>query len=227
MADSGELSPSPEAVAKFFPYGRAGYSVGRYALYALHAPLRPKRMPSPSAHRQRYWTQGDHQSFDSALGLELASRRLRMSLDVPDEQRQGIADHLQELLATFREALPYSEAERRWLVDTRERLREEHKVPYTTSYGVTGLVSAPDANQLRYLKATEGEIVSGGIHQNVQGHDLARRWWSWRRQTDEFTDQGSRDLASHVLRGLGQMLVPDRGQFELAGLQRDFSPERL
>jgi hypothetical protein len=226
MADSGELSPSPEAVAALYPYGVAGYSIGKSAQFFRGA-LVPKRPPSTTAHRHRYWTEQDHRSFGSALNLERRSRSLRMSPGVPLEQRKTIADQLLGSLATLREALPYSEAERRWLVDTRER-HEERKVPFVDGNGVTrGLVRPPADELLQDLKATEGEIVSAGIHQIVQGRDLARRWWSWRRQTDEFADQGSREIVHAALKDLSDMLVPSYEQHADAGVPWPHMPEQL
>jgi hypothetical protein len=225
VVNLGEPSPPREAIAALYPYGVAGYSIGRSAQFFRGA-LVPKRTPSPSAHRHRYWSEQDHDSFRSALSIERTSRRLRMSPDVPPEQRQGIADQLLGTLATLREALPYSEAERRWLVDTRVR-HEERKVPFINQHGTSGFVRPPASELLQDLKATEGEIVSAGIHQIIQGRDLARRWWSWRRQTDEFADQGSRDIAHTALNDLSDMLVPLYEKHVDAGVPWPHLPETL
>lgn len=226
MADPSELSPPREAVAALYPYGVAGYSLGHSAQFFRGA-LVPKRPPSSAAHRNRYWTEQDHDSFGSVLNIERESRSLRMSLDVPLEQRQAIADQLLGSLATLREALPYSEAERRWLGDTRAR-HEERKVPFVDGHGVTrGFVRPPARELLQDLKATEGEIVSAGIRQIARGRDLAHRWWSWRRQTDEFTDQGSREVAHEALKDLSEMLVPRYEQHVEAGVPWLYRPKQL
>jgi hypothetical protein len=69
-------------------------------------------------------------------------------------------------------------------------------------------VRPPGRALLRHLKTTEGEIISAGIRQIVQGRDLAQRWWSWHRQTDEFAGQDSRDIAVIALRDLRDTLKP-------------------
>jgi hypothetical protein len=226
MTDPGELSPSPEAVAALYPYGVAGLSIGKSAQFFRGA-LVPKRTPSPAAHRHRYWTEQDHDSFGSAISIERTSRRLRMSLDLTLDQRQTIADQLLGSLATLREALPYSEAERRWLVDTHEQLTAQHSEYYTGGTGERLSIRPPSGELLQHIKATEGEIVSAGLRQVVQGRDLVRRWWSWRRQTDEFADQGSREIVHLALNELSAMLVPSYEQHVEAGVRWHYLPGQL
>jgi hypothetical protein len=146
-----------------------------------------------------------------------------MSADVPIDQRQAIADRLHGSLAVFREAMPYSEAERRWLVDM-NRQRKERSVPRPDGYS---RAPAPVKEQLLDFNAAEDEIVSAGLLQVVSGRDLTRRWWSWRRQTDEFTDQGSREIAYQALQDLGHMLVPDRDDADRAGIPFAYMPPQL
>ena len=171
---------------------------------------------------QRYWTKVDYRAFTSALLVEGHSRRLRMSPDVPFDRRQPIADQIQELLATFREALPYSEAERRWLVDIDKQFEPRRVLLDPDERGWQRPVPAPVEEQLIDLNAAKGEIVSAGLHQVVQGRELA-----WRRQTEEFTDEGSREIAYEALRGLGHMLVPNRAEAEQAGIPTVYMPPRL
>jgi hypothetical protein len=210
MAEPGELAPTAATdIERYGPYGPAGRLVWGCTRYALGG-FRPYEPPSASAHRYRHWSGGDYQSFDAVIHLERESHNLRMSAAVPLEQRQEMADRLHGSLTMLREALPYHEAERRWLVDTYIELeeREDLKVPFVNSLGNTVPIRPPFRTVLHHFRKSEGEIVSAGIRQMAQGHDLARRWWSWHRQTDEFTDQDSREIAHAALRELRGLLIP-------------------
>ncbi len=225
MSGAGEPEPILDAgvVAAFFPYGQYGWRMGRAAQGVAQEIESDAKVAAARAH-QRYWTQSDLRGFTGALLVEAHSRRLRMLPDVPVDQRQGIADQLSGSLAVFREAMPYSEAERRWLVDTESRPRTTSFVAYTDGAGYARTRPAPAAEQLFDLNEAEGEIVSAGLVQVVRGRELTRRWWAWRRQTEEFTDQGSREVAYQALQELGQMLVPDRNAAEQAGFPPTYMP---
>jgi hypothetical protein len=208
MSRLNNAEPPKEVVAAYFPYGRAGHSVGRFANSTAMG-------LATDAHfargHQRYWTQMDYRSLNSALLMERSTRHLRMSLDVPFDRRQSVADRLNELLATTREAMPYSESERRWLVDQEIRLG-----------------SGSDQDLVINLNMAEGEVISAGVRRAVQGRELTERWWMWRRQIGEFETEGSRENAYNALRGLGQMLVPeDRAEMERAGIPWSYVPQRL
>jgi hypothetical protein len=208
MSRSNKPEPPKEVVAAYFPYGRAGHSVGRFAnstAMGLATDVRVARG------HQRYWTQMDYRSLNSALLMERSTRHLRMSLDVPFDRRQSVADRLNKLLATTREAMPYLESERRWLVDEEIRLG-----------------SGSDRELVTNLNMVEGQVISAGVRQTIQGRELTDRWWMWRRQIGEFEDQGSREDAYDALRGLGQLLVPeDRAEMERAGIPWSYVPQRL
>jgi hypothetical protein len=207
MSRPNEAEPPRDVVARYFPYGRAGWSVGRYARGVVMA-LADVRV---ARGHHRYWTQTDYRSFGNLLSMERTARDLRMSPDVPFDDRRPIAGQLNELLATAREAMPHSEAERRWLADKEVQLG-----------------SRTDQSLVTGLNMAEGEIISAGIRRTVQGRELTNRWWMWRRQIGEFEGQGTREVAYEALRGLGEMLVPeDRHEMERAGLPYTYIPQRL
>jgi hypothetical protein len=220
-----EPEPTIDAgvVAAFFPYGQYGWRLGRSARGVARE---IESGQPPSRGHNRYWTQSDHRAFTGALAVEQLSRFVRMSPDVPVDQRQGIADQLHGSLSVFREAMPYSEAERRWLVDTDSRQHWSHFVTDTDGAGHTRTRPASAAEKLSGLDGAEGEIVSAGLLQVVRGRELMRRWWEWRRETEEFTGQGSREVAYEALQELGQMLVPDRQVAEQAGFPPTYMPPK-
>ncbi len=209
MSEPGS-EPSKELVAAFYPYGLMGKRVGWTASSAAWS-IEPGKFQSPRDPRKR-WREADYDSFSYVLDVESGSRRLRMSPDVPEDQRQAVADKVAAPLAAFREALPYSEAERRWLVDTDDELR--HRFPQFSD--------TPE--RVAVIRASEDEILSAGLLQVVSGRELIRLWWSWRRQTDEFTDQGSRDIAYGALRELGGILRPNPSTAEQAGIPAGYFP---
>jgi len=53
------------------------------------------------------------------------------------------------------------------------------------------------------------EVFSGGMHRVVKGRDLMRRWWSWRRETDEFEGQGSLEQAKVAITEFTVILKSD------------------
>src|ERR1700734_1166995 len=186
MSEPGS-GPPREVLAAFYPYGSMGVEVGGMAASFAARSIEPGKLQSPRDPRRR-WTEADYVSFSYVLDVESGSRPMRMSPDVPRDRPQAVADEVGDPLAAFREALAYSGAERRWLVDTDDELR--HRFP--------GYPGAPE--RVTIIRKTEDEIVSAGLLQVVSGRELTRLWWSWRRQTDEFTDQGSRDIAYGALR---------------------------
>ena len=86
------------------------------------------------------------------------------------------------MLLRLHGAMPFDEVERDWLFEA----HDETQGP----------------NSITLIRRREATIVSGGLRRVVQGRDLIRRWWSWRRETDEFSGQGSLDQARDALRDL-------------------------
>jgi hypothetical protein len=101
---------------------------------------------------------------------------------------------LGSLLRAYHTALPFSEAERAWLVDLTANDDEgnshfAHETP-------------------TYISQQEDRIVASGVHQVVSGRDLMRRWIDWRREAEEYKDQGTLDMAREALSGLVVLLGP-------------------
>jgi hypothetical protein len=140
----------------------------------------------------------------SVMSWQALERQLR-ELPLPNEldlYRQRLPFH--RLVDQFHSALPYSEAERHWLVDT-----EPAPLPPTS----------PDVDQEAVLEMQrryheryfdlEVRTVSAGLIRVVSGRDLMRRWMSWRSEADEYTGQGSLNPARDALAGLIKLVAPD------------------
>jgi hypothetical protein len=106
----------------------------------------------------------------------------------PDQGRQA-RHELSTGLAVYHEALPFSEGERRWL-----------------SQVCNDTPEVPVAEEMFRLE--EAEVITAGVRRTVKGGDLTRRWWSWRRQTDEFIGQGSLDAARLGLDSIAKLFLP-------------------
>jgi hypothetical protein len=103
---------------------------------------------------------------------------------------------LDQLWTTFHTALPFSEAERVWIMRTCSEHSEIHS-----------------QEVLDVIGRQEGEIVASGLRQRVSGRDLMHRWLSWRRETDEYADQGTLDIAREALLGLATLLNPRQHKY--------------
>jgi hypothetical protein len=109
---------------------------------------------------------------------------------IPFELTGGASSDLARAILAVHVAFPFNEAERNWL----------HNVPHGPKKGLSyGEV---------YEHAT-GEIMVAGIRQSVSGHELMSRWLAWRRQTDEYAEQGSLDAAHEALTGLRAVLLTE------------------
>jgi hypothetical protein len=89
---------------------------------------------------------------------------------------------------SFHDALPFQDAERRWLVS---RIREEHRSEETTE---------------QLLMTSEGQIMMAGVKRAISGRDLMRRWAAWLAQTDEFEGQDSLGQARTALAAVEQVM---------------------
>jgi hypothetical protein len=146
------------------------------------------------------WQLEDSVGLWSWLGLErkLQTLPLPQELDT-DDQRLPF-----ELLTDrFHRALPYSEAERQWIVGTHP---PEPPRPIPLDQGT--LEEEQERYHERYF-GLEARIISAGLIRVISGRDLMRRWISWRSETDEYTGQGSLDLARDTLADLIKLVAPD------------------
>lgn len=131
------------------------------------------------------WHGSDVRSLDGWVGMECSF------LDAQDVLHGNMLDELNNLALRYHVALPFHEAERQWLYDL---------------YAVDRPKPLDAVRRSR-----EAIIVSGGLQRVVHGRELLRRWWSWRRQTDEFSGQGTVDIAREALREMNEKYAPERG----------------
>src|ERR1700682_5309756 len=134
------------------------------------------------------WQQRDSLGWDQWMSLEHTLQDLSLPAEL-DAERQLRPFH--ERVHRFHTALPYTEAERGWLM---------------TANGCTGgtLEEMPGK-----LYDQEECIVAAGLLRVVNGRDLTRRWISWRRETDEYTGQDMVDYTRELLRDVIQLGTPD------------------
>lgn len=146
------------------------------------------------------WQLADSVGLWSWLGLERELRTLPLPQEL-DTDNQRLPFEL--LTDQFHRALPYSEAERQWLVGT-----HPPEPPRPTPLRQRTLEEEQERYHERYF-GLEARIVSAGLIHVVSGRDLMRRWLSWRSETDEYTGQGSLDQAREALADLIKLVAPD------------------
>ena len=167
------------------PFGTYGTGIGDSGFDLLHymCTERPNGdMPQ--------WQSKDTLAFATWLSMEvdLQDMPLPVELEVADLLRPF---HRQ--VEKFHNAFPFSEAERSWMV----RLEAEPESKDAVQPPFEG-----------FADLEEG-IVSAGLRRVVTGRDLMRRWISWRRETDEYTGQGTMTYARDALAELIQLVAPD------------------
>jgi hypothetical protein len=137
------------------------------------------------------WLEDDLQAFEDWTELENWAEHLTGPVE---RGQRGSAQNAEfhDLWHKFHTALPYNEAERAWV-------REAFRDP---------MVTTPE-DMPRQIGYREERILMSGLRQVVSGRDLMRRWIAWRRETDEFKDQGTLDVARGALQGLVELLTPD------------------
>lgn len=132
------------------------------------------------------WQERDIMALEDWSALETVLR------DVNTTGQSSGARTFDALVHTFHTALPFSEAERGWL------LRVHMEEPRAAS-----LADIP-----KILSQREERVVSEGLHRTISGRDLMRRWLSWRRESNEFSGTISKHVAREALRGMIEMIAP-------------------
>lgn len=163
-------------------YGDAPYMLGVYADDLL---LDLSEIPQ-WAGRTRRWIPSDLWALQSWFNIENQTPAAQAEVELDDNE----VVRLNEMLVRFHTALPFAEAEREWLFEA-----------YDEAWGPRSIDT---------IRRREATLVSGGLQRVVQGRDLMRRWWSWRRETDEFSGQGSLSLAREALSDLIKRYSPDQ-----------------
>jgi hypothetical protein len=173
----GESAPKRE-------YGRFGYhgnQVGRAALWMLGDLLKEKPNASDTSDEVT-WDKSDLSAFHMLQELDTGIKFIEPG---PRVEGSDIGD-LHRVFARLHASLPFSEPEREWLWS------RQHKPGQEIPHGLIGETA---------------EIVSAGVLHVLQGRDLVRRWWAWRRERDEFAGQASLDEARQALATLTETLV--------------------
>ncbi len=180
--ENGSDATQPKPFAK--PFGMAPALLGLKAYDALYDLC---DVAEWSEARRGYWAPSDKRSLQGWFNIEEKTAPAQAEPTINIDQ----VDHMNELLFQYHAALPFDEVEREWL----------HKT-YAEAWG---------PNSIGIVRRQEAAVVSGGLHRVVYGRDLMRRWWAWRRETDEFQGQGTVDLAREALRALIETTHPDIG----------------
>jgi hypothetical protein len=166
------------------PYGRAAWQLGLAAFDALYdLSIEPDQWEG----RERQWVESDRLALQGWSNIESEIPHALADSHVSRDQRLT----LNRLLHTYHGSLPFSEAEREWL----------HEIYDTLD----------SSDRPGIIRQRAGEVVSSGLHCVVSGDDLMRRWWSWRRGADEFSDQATVRVAREALQQIVEAVAPDLG----------------
>jgi hypothetical protein len=138
------------------------------------------------------WTEIDRRGLELTFQVDWGSRILVPPAATSARMRM----EFMETMATWRASLPFSEAERKWLLDD--------------SGDGKGMRDYEPA-WLDEVRTNEREVISAGLIRVISGRDLLQRWWSWRRQVGEYAGQASLDQACEALADLTGMLTPELG----------------
>jgi hypothetical protein len=167
---------------QFGPYGYHGNHIGHFALHMLAELSEPK---SAELDDIAIWDESDKRAYDHFVEMDTGVRLLEPSDDVAGED---LGD-LYRIFERLRLALPLSESERRWL-QSEPRL------------------SAEDLPQA--IAGETAEVMEAGQLRVIQGRELSRRWWAWRRECQEFAWSGALTETREALIVLANRLVTSR-----------------
>ncbi len=133
----------------------------------------------------RVWNESDDMALEVWIEAEFLVPFLapKDGVVTTDESYELFSD-----IGRLHGAVPFSDAERHWLVDKYRDMSDD--------------------KQRSRLREQEIHLMSGGVRQVVQGRDLMRRWWSWRRQVDEFEGQRSLDAAIEAMQKIVDKVTP-------------------
>jgi hypothetical protein len=178
---SGDFGwPAGHEYAEYGPWGYHAKDVGTSAIDLLDSLLK----------------QPDTNAFDALMNMEVDITFIEPAPDDSATSEEGVTGgeivDLHRTIFRLRAALPFSMGEYGWLFDPQNRMR-----------------TTPD-RYAELVNAKPEVIVSGGLGQVVQGRDIVRRWWDWRRELGEFTGQGSLEVARTELGNIATKLVIPR-----------------
>jgi hypothetical protein len=168
-------------------FGDFGDDVGKRAIEVLAGLLEPVPDSFTRGGKLVIWSEDDSGTFESLGELETGIKFIEPH---PDVDGSDVAD-LHRTFGRFHTALPFSEAERHWLLDPIHKTSDDQ----AKAYNLEALVGVTD------------EVTSGGLKIVIQGRDLVRRLASWRRETGEFAGQQTLDEARRALGDIATTLV--------------------
>lgn len=143
------------------------------------------------------WSQTDTDAFESWAELEADVDILPIPEDLDDRGVRQLEEY-RSVLHTFHTALPFSEAERGWLLGVYHQDVKPRQNPQ-------GEDILPEL-----LSRHEERIITAGIRQVVTGRELTRRWVAWSRGAEEYVGQHTLDIACTALGQLVRLFaVPD------------------
>jgi hypothetical protein len=173
---------------EYGPYGFTGDRVGSSAIYFLDSHFADGGLSTGTDDDPLRWNTADTSTFDLLQNLDTGIKFIDLD---PELDGSEIAD-LHRQFARLHAALPFSEPEREWLW---VRAVNQGEV------GIPGVLLGETA-----------EVMSKGTLQVLQGRDLVRRWWAWRREAHEFEAQGSLNEACLALGGIAETLVLEQNR---------------
>lgn len=165
---------------RYGPYGSHGNEIGQDAIRLFSILSEVPTHDNPPYK----WDKADYDAYHIFTELDTGLRFLEPS---PEVEGDEIGD-LHRAFERLHMALPFSEAERHWL---RERPRRYE----------------PDIAGAIWGQADE--IMQDGLIRVVQGRELVRRWWAWRREVEEFAGQGALEETQQALGEIITTLVSD------------------
>jgi hypothetical protein len=116
-------------------------------------------------------------------------------------QREQIIREMNIGLAAYHEALPFDEAERRWISNIAVTVATDPKHRFY-------LHTAEPF--VKTLTASEATLLSAGVFRTVKGDELYQRWREWKTTTGEFEDTRAFRVACRGLLSVCALLQPDR-----------------
>lgn len=176
------------------PYGPAAIDLGLRAIFMFEC---IDTKPIWRGGTNQRWLLNDREAFMDTMEYLFSVREAQTKplIDVgpPARDHSGVA--LERHLESVHEALPFTEGERHWLIQT-------FYYP-----GGRGDLGRPESS-IRDATRTEPYVLSAGRQQSLDGQSLLDRWYAWRRDIFEFKGEGSRETACKALLGIGEILVP-------------------
>jgi hypothetical protein len=142
----------------------------------------------------------DRYTLYSMADFERLTRTFLFEDEMPRPEREKAVAVLSQHLAAYRAALPFTQEERRWMTRLCGKME-----------------NTPNIDER--MRSIETPLVAAGHYRVVQAGDLFRRWWSWRRETDEYRNEHSISFASASLAAIAARFMRRPLPPELRGLE--------